>query len=37
MAKVEIRGLGPEHSFGSRVSGVTWDNIEDEGLRQQMR
>jgi len=37
MAGVTIRDLGPEHSFGSRVSGVNWDNINNEDLRQQMR
>jgi taurine dioxygenase len=33
MAGVEISDLGEQFSFGSRVSGVTWDNIHDEGLR----
>ncbi|MDG2002011.1 MAG: TauD/TfdA family dioxygenase [Novosphingobium sp.] len=37
MADVKIRELGPELSFGSRVTGMSWDNIEDEDLRQQMR
>lgn len=37
MANLTISPLDPELSFGSRVSGVTWDNIEDEGLRAQLR
>lgn len=36
MAKVEIRELSPDVNFGSRVTGVTWDNIEDEALREQL-
>ena len=37
MADVEIRELGPQYAFGSRVSGVTWDNIHDEDLRARLR
>lgn len=37
MADVKICDLGPEHSFGSRVTGITWDNIDDEDLRRQLR
>lgn len=37
MAALRITDLTPEHSFGSRVSGVNWDNIHEEQLREQMR
>ena len=30
---IDIRNLGDQYSWGSRVSGVTWDNIHDEALR----
>jgi len=34
---VTIRNLGDQYSWGSRVSGVTWDNIHDEALRADMQ
>jgi taurine dioxygenase len=37
MATLDIRDLGPGHSFGSRVTGLGWDNIEDEALREELR
>jgi len=37
MAGIRISDLGEQWSFGSRVSGVTWDNIDDEGLREELR
>jgi hypothetical protein len=37
MAGVEISDLGEQYSFGSRVSGVTWGNIHDEGLRSDLQ
>ncbi len=33
---VTIREMAPEHDFGSRVDGVTWDNIHDEELRAEL-
>jgi len=35
-SKVSIRDIGPDYAFGSRVDGVTWDNIHDEDLRAQL-
>jgi len=37
MADIRISDLRDDLSFGSRVSGVTWDNIDDEDLREQLR
>lgn len=37
MANVTIKPLAEGLSFGNRVDGVTWDNIEDEDLRAQLR
>jgi taurine dioxygenase len=37
MAQLEITPLAPNLSFGNRVEGVTWDNIQDEDLRAQLR
>ncbi len=37
MSGVSIRDLDDKHGWGSRVSGVTWDNIDDESLRAQLR
>ncbi len=36
MSGIRIRDLGKEYSWGSRVDGVTWDNIHDEGLRSEL-
>jgi taurine dioxygenase len=33
MAAISIRNLDPAFSFGSRVSGLDWDNIDDPALR----
>ena len=33
MPDIRISDLGEDHSFGSRVDGVTWDNLYDAGLR----
>ena len=33
MAAISIRNLDPQFSFGSRVSGLGWDNIDDPALR----
>jgi taurine dioxygenase len=35
-AGISIRDLGEEYSFGSRVDGVTWDNLYDPGLRSEL-
>ncbi|MCB2077261.1 MAG: TauD/TfdA family dioxygenase [Novosphingobium sp.] len=37
MAGVSIHDLDDNLEFGSRVDGVTWDNIHDEDLREQLR
>lgn len=37
MASLDIRPLGDEYTFGSRISGVTRDNIGDEAICQQLR
>ena len=37
MADVRISDIGEQFSFGSRVSGINWGNINDEDLREQMR
>ncbi|MBU6266656.1 MAG: TauD/TfdA family dioxygenase [Sphingomonadales bacterium] len=37
MSDVSIRDLGPQYSWGSRVSGVTRTNLADEGLRERLR
>lgn len=37
MTSLRITPLQEGLSFGNRVSGVTWDNIEDEALRAQLR
>ena len=37
MSGLEIRELGPQYTWGARVSGVTWDNIHDEDLRERLR
>ena len=37
MSAISITPLAPGLSFGNRVDGVTWDNIEDEELRAQLR
>lgn len=36
MANVKISNLGEEYNWGSRVSGVNWDNIYDEDLRDEL-
>ena len=33
MAAIQIRNLDAEYSWGSRVSGLDWDNIADPALR----
>jgi taurine dioxygenase len=33
MGSVKIRDIGPQFSWGSKVDGVTWDNIFDPALR----
>jgi taurine dioxygenase len=37
MAGITIRNLQGDLSFGSIIDGVSWDNIEDEAVRQQIR
>ena len=37
MADIQVRDLGQEYDWGSRVSGVTWANIGDAGLRAELR
>lgn len=37
MADIRIENLGEDYSWGSRVNGVNWDNIQDEDLRAQLR
>jgi taurine dioxygenase len=37
MAGLRIRDLGEDYSWGSRVEGVSWDNIHDEGLRSELQ
>lgn len=37
MSRLDIRPLTDEHPFGARISGVTWETIEDEAVRQQVR
>jgi taurine dioxygenase len=36
MASLKVRPLRDDLPFGSRVSGVTWDSLKDEGVRKQM-
>jgi taurine dioxygenase len=37
MAGIDVRNLREDLSFGSEVRGLNWDNIDDEGVRQQLR
>jgi taurine dioxygenase len=37
MSGLSIRNLGESYSWGARVSGLGWHNIEDEALRAQLR
>jgi taurine dioxygenase len=37
MAGIEVRNLQDDLSFGSRVKGVNWETLADEGVRQQLR
>jgi taurine dioxygenase len=37
MNKLDIRPLNDELAFGARIAGVTWETIEDEAVRQQVR
>ncbi len=37
MPSLTITPLAPDIAFGNRVDGVTWDNIDDEELRAQLR
>jgi taurine dioxygenase len=37
MGELKIRDLGPEYSWGSRVEGLTWDNIYDEAVRTELK
>ena len=37
MAGINVRDLRDDLSFGSIIEGVNWDNIDDEGVRQQIR
>ncbi len=34
---LDIRDLGPQYSWGSRVRGVTWDNLYDEATRAELK
>jgi len=36
MSKLDIRPLTADHPFGARISGLTWDNIENEAVRQKI-
>ena len=36
MAGINVRDLRDDLSFGSIIEGVNWDNIDDEGVRQQI-
>src|SRR5262245_43912134 len=36
MASLKVRPLRDDLPFGSRISGVTWDSLKDEGVRKQM-
>lgn len=37
MAGIQVKDLGEQYSWGSRVSGVNWDNLYDEGQREELR
>jgi taurine dioxygenase len=37
MAGLKIRDLGEQYSWGSRVDGVTWDNIHDADTRAELK
>jgi taurine dioxygenase len=37
MAGITVRELQDDLSFGSIIEGVNWDNIDDEGVQQQIR
>src|SRR5262245_50949142 len=37
MTGLKISNLGPQYSWGSRVDGVTWDNIHDEVVRARLQ
>ena len=37
MAGITVSDLRDDLTFGSTVSGLDWDNIEDEAIRQQLR
>jgi len=36
MSELDIRPLTAEHPFGARISGLGWDNIEDEAVRRRI-
>jgi taurine dioxygenase len=36
MAGITVRNLDGEHAFGARISGLGWDNIEDQAVRDQI-
>lgn len=36
MAGITVRNLGDDISFGARIDGLTWDNIEDPAIRAQI-
>ena len=37
MSPIHIKPLKSDLSFGSRISGITWDNVEDATVRTQIR
>ena len=37
MSPIHIEPLNSDLSFGSRISGITWDNVEDAKCRTQIR
>ncbi|MCJ2180216.1 TauD/TfdA dioxygenase family protein [Novosphingobium album (ex Hu et al. 2023)] len=37
MKSVNIRDIGEQYSWGSFIDGVTWDNINDPGLRAELQ
>jgi taurine dioxygenase len=37
MAAITVKDLGSDYSFGSIVHGVTWETLNDESVRQQLR
>src|SRR5437870_1863729 len=36
MTGIQVRKLDDKHSFGARASGVNWDTLADQGVRDEL-